>query len=233
MIGGEGREDHHFGPIKDGVYHVEGLSCIQVDDEGLDVQLGPIGVNNWYVYLDQPAADVTCIIGTTELNTQSELLGGGQATPIFTACGSGKSGRVQLLLGDNEQRVGDGPNCEARIVTMGASSENEEQLCNVPILVADDSYLLCAKFQEQHPKKRRGRSKKGTKANGKVSSSNVETIQTILSLDLEPGEIAERVWDIGKVLGVSHPSTGSAILNSLLELEKRDRETIGRFVGRN
>ncbi|KAJ1413465.1 hypothetical protein SESBI_19539 [Sesbania bispinosa] len=116
---------------------------------------------------------------------------------------------------------------------MGASSENEEHLCDVPILVAADSDLLCAKPQEERPKKRRGRPKKGTKASVKVSSSNVETVQNILSLDLEPGEIAERVSDIGKVLGVSHPSAGSDILNSLVELEKRDRKAIGKFVGRD
>ncbi|KAJ1409240.1 type I methionyl aminopeptidase [Sesbania bispinosa] len=279
MVCGVGRQDHIFGPIKDGVQQVNGMSCLQedyvgvgvnlglikdgvqrvnglsclqedyecvgmnhepimsgvkhedvnhgsimrgreswaddglschegldmqVDHEGLDGQLGPIGVTNWCTYLDRPTHDVERFTGIAEMNTQSELLVGGKAIPI-TVYGSGKSGSVQ----------------------------NEERLCDVPILDAVDSDLLFAKFQEERPKKRRGRPKKVTKSSMKVSSSNVDTVQTILSLDLELGEIAENVWDIGKVLGVSHPSSGSDILQSLLELEKRDRVAISISVGRD
>ncbi|KAJ1423280.1 CRISPR-associated endoribonuclease Cas6 [Sesbania bispinosa] len=58
----------------------------------------------------------------------------------------------------------------------------------------------------------------------------LQTTQTNLALDLEPIDVAEWVWDIGKVLGVSTPNNDRDVIKKLMEMGNRDREAIGRGV---
>ncbi|KAJ1413598.1 RidA family protein [Sesbania bispinosa] len=112
---------------------------------------------------------------------------------------------------------------------------NEDGLCEVPIIQAHglDLFLLEMKKvkscgQDGRAKRRRGRPKKQVLQSSEVSDSNLQLVQTILALDQGPSEIVDQVWNMGNAIGVSHSVNSSQFIQSLADMEVRDREAIGR-----
>ncbi|KAJ1418027.1 putative exopolygalacturonase-like [Sesbania bispinosa] len=166
---------------------------------------------------------------------RSKMLGLGKESQIedqLTAASSREDaihGRDQRCMLEASQDAGSRD--QEKISFRNAEQENaminsgvqDYQLCDVPIIQVDGANAIFPHIQEGRLKKKRGRPKKQVSASVKVSASYVEFVQTDLALDLDATAIAERAWDIGKVLGVSNSNNDRVIINSLAEMETRDQ----------
>ncbi|KAJ1392896.1 hypothetical protein SESBI_35406 [Sesbania bispinosa] len=116
--------------------------------------------------------------------------------------------------------------------------EDNMKLCEVPIITVDgetDVGSLIAEMcgrkkiaNTKNQKKKRGRPKKKNVCSAKVSEFDSETLLSTLALNQLPSKIAEHVWDIGKVLGVSSVGDDNKFLKILEGMEMRDRKVVGR-----
>ncbi|KAJ1433709.1 hypothetical protein SESBI_05851 [Sesbania bispinosa] len=110
--------------------------------------------------------------------------------------------------------------------------------CDVPIMEAHNGAeveSLLAQIRSGNllgsrgkAKKRIGRPKKIQVLSHKVSDSNLELLNTLMSLELGAPKIAERVWEMGKELGVSLSGNDQQMISISQGMEVRDREAIGK-----
>ncbi|KAJ1440368.1 hypothetical protein SESBI_01938 [Sesbania bispinosa] len=77
-------------------------------------------------------------------------------------------------------------------------------------------------------KRRRGRPRKKVPVKTQVSCTDLLLSHEILAIDQHPKLVGDKVWEIGRTLGVSCCDDEGVIINRLFELEQRDTFAIGR-----
>ncbi|KAJ1395100.1 hypothetical protein SESBI_33627 [Sesbania bispinosa] len=77
-------------------------------------------------------------------------------------------------------------------------------------------------------KKRRGRPRKKVSMKNQVSHSDLPLSTEFFDIDQHPKLVADKVWEIGRNLGVSCCNNEGDIINRLCELKQRDKSAIGR-----
>ncbi|KAJ1440959.1 hypothetical protein SESBI_01636 [Sesbania bispinosa] len=104
----------------------------------------------------------------------------------------------------------------------------EENLCEVPITLAEDANMLdlVGGLVNIGVKKKRGRPKKTVRRSVRLATQPSPTLSlTPHVLASSSKEDAQKIWELGKDLGMEHCHNEGDILNKLVEMEERDRNS--------
>ncbi|KAJ1383149.1 hypothetical protein SESBI_43632 [Sesbania bispinosa] len=205
------------GTIKDPIANFIGP---MTNHEMLDTlqQHGPLGAMHSFAELKDSSAEEVHTLSLADFNHSTAA-----KVPRSEAVLEGTS-----LNGDRGAMCRDGHVCATFDLL-------EDQLCEIPILEATDLDVVrlftsssTATIQGIKLKRGRGRQRKKTLQKNKVSEPACSMNNEFLSLVQNPESVANKVWEIGRALGLSGYHDEFEAVNRLVEMEKRDRVAVGK-----